>query len=85
MKDSSLYNFLISFFDAFPDIHYTIEQIVCEGDIVAVNLAATGTHKKIFNGYAPTNKTVSYREMFFFQNGEGENRGRMALVLIRAW
>jgi steroid delta-isomerase-like uncharacterized protein len=47
------------FFSAFPDIHYTIDDIVAEGDRVAARWTMTGTHKGEFMGIPPTNKKVT--------------------------
>ena len=46
------------YFNAFPDMHYTIDDMVVEGDKVAVRFTATGTHKGEFMGIPPTNKKV---------------------------
>ena len=43
---------------AFPDLHFTIDQIIDAGDFLAVRYTATGTHKAALRGVAPTNKTV---------------------------
>jgi predicted ester cyclase len=43
-------------FDAFPDIHWTIDDMVSEGDKVAVRFTLTGTHKGVYMGIPPTNK-----------------------------
>lgn len=53
--------FLNDFFEAFPDMHTTIEQIVAENNLVVVFLNGTGTHKGEFHGIPPTNKTVNIR------------------------
>ena len=42
---------------AFPDIHATVEDIIAEGDKVAVRATWTGTHKGEFMGMPPTGKS----------------------------
>ena len=46
-------------YSAFPDFHFTIDDMVVEGDKVAVRLTATGTHKGEFRGIPSTNKKVT--------------------------
>src|SRR3954470_283034 len=41
IRDSSLASFLAYLFKAFPDLHYTIDNAVSEGELVALNLTAT--------------------------------------------
>jgi steroid delta-isomerase-like uncharacterized protein len=43
-------------FDAFPDLHITIDDMITEGDKVVVRYTWTGTHKGAFTGIPPTNK-----------------------------
>jgi predicted ester cyclase len=43
---------------SFPDWKHKIEDVVAEGDKVAVRLAQTGIHKAPYEGIAPTEKTV---------------------------
>jgi len=47
------------FYSAFPDNHSTIDDMVVEGDKVAVRFTMTGTHKGEFSGIPPTNKKVT--------------------------
>ena len=47
------------FSSAFPDLHFTIDDMVAEGDKVAVRLTGTGTNKGAFRGIPPTNKKVT--------------------------
>ena len=49
---------MTEFFDAFPDQHFTIDDIFAEGDKVAVRYTITGTHKGNFMGVPPTNKKI---------------------------
>lgn len=43
-----------SIIDAFPDIHFTIEQQIAEGDLVMTRWSATGTHKGALMGMPAT-------------------------------
>jgi predicted ester cyclase len=44
---------------AFPDFHVTIDDMVAEGDKVALRYTWRGTHKGDFMGIAPTGKQVT--------------------------
>jgi len=46
-------------YDAFPDMHITIDDMVAEGDKVAARVTMTGTHKGEIMGIPPTNKKVT--------------------------
>jgi predicted ester cyclase len=50
---------LAGFHAAFPDLHLTIEDLIADGDLVAVRMTLHGTHQGNFQGLAPTNKHVS--------------------------
>jgi len=42
----------------FPDLKFTIEEMVAEDDKVVVRFSATGTHKGQFGALSPTDKQV---------------------------
>src|SRR5919109_1449901 len=46
------------YFTAFPDLHVTIQDMVAEGDRVAVRWTWTGTHQGPFMGVPATGKHV---------------------------
>jgi steroid delta-isomerase-like uncharacterized protein len=48
---------------AFPDLEYTIEEQVAEGDAVACYFIWRGTHQGAFLGVPPTGKRVTVRCM----------------------
>jgi steroid delta-isomerase-like uncharacterized protein len=48
-------------FSAFPDLHFTIDDMVAEGDKVAARITITGTHKGEYMGAPPTNKKITIR------------------------
>ncbi|MFL6381785.1 MAG: ester cyclase [Nitrososphaeraceae archaeon] len=58
--------------NAFPDLHHEIEDIVTEGDKVAVRLTVTGTHKGEFRGIPPTGKKLYLDEMGFITITDGK-------------
>ena len=41
---------------SFPDWHFTLETVMAEGDVVAIQGTAHGTHRGAFMGIAPTGK-----------------------------
>ncbi len=43
---------------AFPDIHFTVEDQIAEGDTVVTRWTARGTHTGEFQGLPPTGKQV---------------------------
>src|SRR5437588_2641681 len=44
---------------AFPDLHFTVEDIIAEGDRVVARLTVRGTQKGAFMGIPPTGKQVT--------------------------
>ena len=48
---------------AFPDLSYTIEDEVAEGDLVAQRLIGKGTLQGEFMGMPPTGKSAVWQEM----------------------
>ena len=44
---------------AFPDLRFTMEDMVAEGDRVAFRATLRGTHQGPFRGLAPTGRTVA--------------------------
>lgn len=50
-----------SIFAGFPDVKFTTEDIVAEGDKVAVHWMGQGTHTGEFWGIPPTGKQVAMR------------------------
>ncbi len=43
---------------AFPDLYFTIEDMIAEGNKVVARFTVTGTHKGQFLGISPTGKQV---------------------------
>ena len=56
--------FLSMYITAFPDLQFTIEDIIAEGDTVVVRYTTRGTHQGNFMGIPPTGKRVSVTGIF---------------------
>ena len=58
--------------EAFPDFKFKIEDIIAEGNKVAVRYTFTGTHQGKILGIAPTGKKITVSQMCFirFENGK---------------
>ena len=56
---------------AFPDLHIAIDNIVAEGDLVAIHMTFSGTHKGEFRGVSATGKKVYWGSTQFrrIENG----------------
>jgi steroid delta-isomerase-like uncharacterized protein len=44
---------------SFPDLHFTIEQMIAEGDRVMMQMVARGTHMDLWRGILPTGKEIT--------------------------
>jgi steroid delta-isomerase-like uncharacterized protein len=64
--------FFAVFWTAFPDLSAKIEEIVAEGDKVAIRVLNTGTHKGDFQGIPPTGKKVSFEGRDFITLRDGK-------------
>ncbi|MFJ8822999.1 ester cyclase [Streptomyces sp. NPDC102467] len=56
---------------AFPDLRVSVEEVIAEGDRLAIRNTVTGTHAGEYQGLAPTGKSVRYDEMFVFRFTDG--------------
>ncbi len=69
----SIHQVVMMLRSAFPDLHFTIEELVAEGDTVAARVTLSGTHLGPFMGMAPTGRSVRQAQMHFvrFRDGKG--------------
>jgi predicted ester cyclase len=54
-------------YTAIPDLYYTIDNAIVEGDMVAVNSTVSGTAKSEMFGLPAAQKKVRFKQMFFFR------------------
>jgi steroid delta-isomerase-like uncharacterized protein len=57
---------------AFPDLRWTVEDMVAEGDTVAVRYSMTGTHQGTFAGIAATGRAVHSESITFYRLADGK-------------
>jgi predicted ester cyclase len=62
---------------AFPDLQFTIEEILVNGDKVVIRTTMQGTHKNSFLGVDPTNKQVTVTGFDIFRIADG--------VVVERW
>ena len=65
---------------AFPDLSVTIEDMVAEGDLVAVRGTWRGTHRAEFRGVPAIGRKVEFGGMVFWRVGAGQIRERWGLL-----
>ena len=58
--------------NAFSDYTVTVEDVVSEGDTVAVRLTERGTHDGEFAGIAPTGREFEHQTMAFLRMEDGK-------------
>ena len=58
--------------DTFQDLVWTVEEMVADGDAVAVRYTMTGTHRGAFVGVPPTGKAVAAQSMAFYRLADGQ-------------
>lgn len=57
---------------AFPDLRFTVEDQIAEGDKVVVRYRFEGTHLGAFQGMAPTRKQVTYTGILIYRMSGGK-------------
>jgi steroid delta-isomerase-like uncharacterized protein len=57
---------------AFPDLHFTIEDMVAEGDRVATRMGISATHEGELLGVPPTQRQLSFTAMELYRLAEGK-------------
>ena len=73
LRGSEAYDqFATMYRTAFPDIHFTIEEMFAEGDMVAQRWTCTGTQRGELMGIAPTGKAVVTVGIDLFRIGDGK-------------
>lgn len=62
---------------AFPDIQWTVDDLIAEGDRVVIRWSWVGTSRHAFRGVPPNGKTVTNQAIAIYQLKDGK--------ITRAW
>jgi steroid delta-isomerase-like uncharacterized protein len=63
--------FLLQYFQALPDVEFTIEDMVAENDKVWFRLTIEGTHSDVLRGVPATGNHVRYTQIGMFRVRDG--------------
>ncbi len=63
---------MAAFHTAFPDLRFTIEEEVAEGNKIAIRWTMRATHLGEYQRHAPTGKTVTVTGISIFQIADGK-------------
>jgi steroid delta-isomerase-like uncharacterized protein len=68
----SVKKFFVMFRGAFPDVRFTTEQMLAEGDLVAAHARVRGTHQGEFMGVPATGRSIDVQavDIVSFANGK---------------
>ena len=69
---------------AFPDLSVTIEDLLAEGDLVAVRGTWRGTHQGSFRGVPPIGRRIEVPCMAFWRIAGGQIRESWSLIDLPA-
>lgn len=72
-----MFELIRGFYSSFPDYTHGIEEMIAEGDLVAVRVNYGETHPGDFQGVAPTGRQVNHAGMFMLTVADG--------VLTEVW
>lgn len=56
---------------SFPDLHFTIEDMIAEGDKVVYRYSVRGTHQKDFMGIGATGRQIRFTGIHIYRVGNG--------------
>jgi predicted ester cyclase len=73
-----------TFREALPDLTFTVQQLLAEGDRVAVHLVGKGSHQGMFLDVRPTFRLVNFNSIGFFTLRNGQIAERFGISDVPA-
>jgi predicted ester cyclase len=71
-----------SYYNAFPDLHVSLEELIAEGDKVFLRSTMTGTHDGDYKGIEPTGRHISTECAEVFRVVDGKFAGYWCLTNV---
>jgi predicted ester cyclase len=68
-----------SYFQSFPDLHVSVDDLIAEGDQVFCRSTMTGTHDGEYKGIPPTGRNASSESAEIFTIADGKFAGYWCL------
>ncbi len=76
LKGPAGYLFIVAMMrGGFPDVQWTLEEMIAEGDKVAARFTMRGTHRGTFLGIPATEKRIEVQAMNFYRWSNGQILG----------
>ena len=82
---------MAGFHAAFPDLHFTIEDLIAEGDKVVTRWTLRGTQKADYQGHPASDKPMTVTGMSLFRIADGKiqeihvNMDRLGMMQQLGW
>jgi steroid delta-isomerase-like uncharacterized protein len=64
--------FVSQFLQSFPDLQHTVNGMITEGDQIAVQFSASGTHSGTWMEFPATGKAIQYRGVTWARIADGK-------------
>lgn len=71
-----------SYYNAFPDLHCSLDELIAEGDKVFLRSTMTGTHDGDYKGIEPTGRHISTECAEVFRVADGKFAGYWCLTNV---
>jgi predicted ester cyclase len=71
-----------SYFQAFPDLHLNIDELIAEGDKVFCRSTMTGTHDGEYKGIPATGRHISAESAEVFRIADGKFAGYWCMTNV---
>ena len=72
----------LSYFEAFPDLHISLDELIAEDDRVFVRSTMTGTQDGEYKGIAPTGRNVAADSAEVYHLADGKIVGYWCLTNV---